>query len=729
MAQKIYKTTYPDGSVVISNLRRKKGIPVLPQNGTYTATKVTTWYDGSPMTLAKADGLIYLREKSTGDFYRVDLPNWGEAFLEKDTVAQMRGLSPVEILLLKSGYYKGITLNGYYEKGDTPASIQYYLYNGSDVDDGGSVFEVRGIKVKHDFNRNIEPLYFGVKYGEYDSTICWSKLLTYASLNYGCEIFINGLIVADGFEMPDATFIRGFSVSVSKLKLINNTDKNCFIDCRNAAYGGITDLFIDGNKSNQTKEVHGVLLNGAGGKSNYNFHLTKNYFRFFSGDGIKSLYLSWIFTVSDNRIRDCDGYGINNESTDNGFFNNNIAVCKKGGFRNTGTNTRIIGGKIIFNGWENENSSGFYNSAGRCTIIGVECQENFYHGFYFENMQFCTIQGLVSDMNNVARRPTNTIVPDAANSSAVGYGLKIVNCSNNIIDIAITSSTPKGDEKFTQYGKFIGSNCNGNILNISQQEMFGSDSITPVVPLRNNFRLNNPLVSSLVVSTDGDYTIPNNISNLILTSNLTQDRKINLPDPTTALRSDTILINNRSSLANSFNWVIDNFSVLTSTTTLTSFIIPKGCTVTLQRVSHNVSIWKIVNLEFDVFFSNTNDNWDSQTSYPSKKAVSEFIGSIRSNIINVSSGITLTNPDIGKDGSIYLNNISSSNISVVLPPASQKGIKVVVYNRSTGTLTLNGRTVNGIKDKINDSDLGYTIPAGNGGEIVSDGTGNWYSFK
>src|SRR5690606_37459438 len=89
--------------------------------------------------------------------------NFGELFLEKDTVSQMRDLSSTEILLLKMGYYKGVKLNGYYEKGDTPAPIEYYLSETAESDDGGSVFEVGGIKLEHKFTESLDLSYYGVK--------------------------------------------------------------------------------------------------------------------------------------------------------------------------------------------------------------------------------------------------------------------------------------------------------------------------------------------------------------------------------------------------------------------------------------------------------------------------------------------------------------------------------------------------------------------------------------
>lgn len=177
--QKYIRTEYNDGNVVLSNIRKgRASIPVIGLNDSYTATKVTTWFDGSPMTPEKADGSVYLRLAETGEYFRVNLPNDGELFLEKDTVAQLRDMSAVEILLLRMGYYKGVTLNGYYNANDTPSPIQYHLSDTEEEDDGGSVFEVGGVKLEHDFGGYVDIRYFGaVVSGDLESSVFIQKIV------------------------------------------------------------------------------------------------------------------------------------------------------------------------------------------------------------------------------------------------------------------------------------------------------------------------------------------------------------------------------------------------------------------------------------------------------------------------------------------------------------------------------------------------------------------------
>lgn len=223
--QKAIITDYPDGSRVMSNIINKKGVPVFKENDTYTATRVTTWYDGTPMDDSKADGKVYLKHISSGDYYRVNLPNDGELFLEKDTVAQLRDMNAVEILLLRMGYYKGVTLQGYYSEGDTPAPIQYYLSDTEEEDDGGSVFEVGGIKLEHEFVGEVDWLYFGASPELINNVGILNRVCQYAIINSAC-VYLNATQVFDfNIDVSDLTvkINSSFSVRSNSSCLLNLT--------------------------------------------------------------------------------------------------------------------------------------------------------------------------------------------------------------------------------------------------------------------------------------------------------------------------------------------------------------------------------------------------------------------------------------------------------------------------------------------------------------------------
>ena len=86
-------------------------------------------------------------------------------FLIKNTMAEMRNLSASEIASLQgtNPTYAGVELLGYYKKGDTPASIIYFLSFTLAEDNGGSVIQVNNIKLEHIFSGSIDVKYFGCK--------------------------------------------------------------------------------------------------------------------------------------------------------------------------------------------------------------------------------------------------------------------------------------------------------------------------------------------------------------------------------------------------------------------------------------------------------------------------------------------------------------------------------------------------------------------------------------
>lgn len=104
-----------------------------------------------------------------------------EQLLVKNTMADMKSLSPTEILDLQNNIYTGILLLGYYEKGDTPNPIIYCKSNTNEIDDGGSVVDVGPLKLKHEFITEINVLYYGIKGdGITDDLITFNRALNKA---------------------------------------------------------------------------------------------------------------------------------------------------------------------------------------------------------------------------------------------------------------------------------------------------------------------------------------------------------------------------------------------------------------------------------------------------------------------------------------------------------------------------------------------------------------------
>lgn len=151
MANIEYKPVWSEDGQTLSN--------VLVKDKLETYNVVTEWYDGTPLDDSKLDSdLVYVKYEGK---YLVRNFEYGQV-LQKDTMQEMRDLSSYEILLLKMGVYKHVQLNGYYEKGDTPSPINYTLSDTQEVDDGGSVVEVSGVKLEHTFTREVDASYYGV---------------------------------------------------------------------------------------------------------------------------------------------------------------------------------------------------------------------------------------------------------------------------------------------------------------------------------------------------------------------------------------------------------------------------------------------------------------------------------------------------------------------------------------------------------------------------------------
>lgn len=152
MANKEYKPIWSGDEQTLSN--------VLVKDKLETYNVVAEWYDGAPMDDSKIDSdLVYVKYEGK---YLLRNFEYGQV-LQKDTMDEMRNLSSYEILLLKLGVYKHVQLNGYYEKGDTPAPINYMLSDTEKGDNYGSVIKEVNYTLKHVFKTVIDLRYFGVR--------------------------------------------------------------------------------------------------------------------------------------------------------------------------------------------------------------------------------------------------------------------------------------------------------------------------------------------------------------------------------------------------------------------------------------------------------------------------------------------------------------------------------------------------------------------------------------
>lgn len=193
--QQPIRSVYRDGSKVVNNVKINK------DNSTTSYSVVDVWYDGTSMDDSKVDEWgVYSKYKATGEYLREDKPNWGESFLEVDTIADLGAMSAYNLFLIKIEYYKGVRVHGYYTKGDTPRSINYVISETSKVDDGGSVIQVGEHKFVFEFLDNRpDPRYFGAKADDdsYDNSTAFSNILKYLKEN---NFFRPTFYIPEGFD-------------------------------------------------------------------------------------------------------------------------------------------------------------------------------------------------------------------------------------------------------------------------------------------------------------------------------------------------------------------------------------------------------------------------------------------------------------------------------------------------------------------------------------------------
>ncbi|WP_227550198.1 head fiber protein [Sphingobacterium paramultivorum] len=240
---------------------------------------------------------IYSKYKATGEYLRENKPQWGELFLEVETVAELRAMFAYNQFLIKIGYYKGVRLNGYYSKGDTPKPIEYIMSNSALPDDGGSIFNLTGFKIESSFITSIHTAYFGLIVGN-SKTAAENKEIIQntflAALRYNCKdvylsegifeivggginydvpfsslYFLGELRLADNSNSGEVQFIRyrANNITIYTQKYDGNRNNNTFntqagTQCNFATYGVENITFLGGySKNSLQSHIHSTAEN------------------------------------------------------------------------------------------------------------------------------------------------------------------------------------------------------------------------------------------------------------------------------------------------------------------------------------------------------------------------------------------------------------------------------------------------------------------------------------
>ncbi|MCS3557396.1 MULTISPECIES: hypothetical protein [unclassified Sphingobacterium] len=158
-------------------------------------------------------------------------------FLIKETMEDMKALSTAEITALQAGTFDGVQLLGYYEKGDTPAPIIYYLAaTDPGQDDGGSVIVAGNIKLVHEFKGFVDISYYG-----HQANADFSPGLNTILKKFGKVDLSRREVLCKNIQ----TVINGSKIKNGTLKFNGGIDdKILTVNNRNVQ---ITEVVFDGN--------------------------------------------------------------------------------------------------------------------------------------------------------------------------------------------------------------------------------------------------------------------------------------------------------------------------------------------------------------------------------------------------------------------------------------------------------------------------------------------------
>lgn len=155
----VYPTDYT-GAVFGGVIDDTYDLSTPPTDPTWYIASAGTYNTTPPTTLTETSILTWNGQSWSHIPFELEVR--GE-FLVADNIQEVRNITPEVAQLLVNGTYKGVTVLGYYEPGDTPLEINYYLTDSLDSDNGISIIEGGGVKFFHDFNGTIHSSYTGAK--------------------------------------------------------------------------------------------------------------------------------------------------------------------------------------------------------------------------------------------------------------------------------------------------------------------------------------------------------------------------------------------------------------------------------------------------------------------------------------------------------------------------------------------------------------------------------------
>ena len=232
--------------------------------------------------------------------------------------------------------------------------------------------------------------------------------------------------------IPTNVNVVGVGMGITIIRLLPNVDSDMvIIDTSDNC--GISNLSIWGNKSAGASSNKTGLILGRAGLSADNSGNMPNLciqdleIRDIGGNGFRCYRNTWVYILSRIAIRFCTGYGALIESTDNlydGFYIHNNG---KVGLYVTGSNNRFSNMKVIFNGsgsglTTDIEKAGIYCQGRRNTFVNFDSQENYGHGYVFNNAYDTDLIGCLSDANGYSAIANGTNIATAS-------GFYFTNCT------------------------------------------------------------------------------------------------------------------------------------------------------------------------------------------------------------------------------------------------------------------------------------------------------------
>lgn len=263
-----------------------------------------------------------------------------------------------------------------------------------------------------------------------------------------------GTYNVDALSVPSG--VRLFGDGRKTKLLLRNSQNSPVIELDTASTEmvQIHDLWVDGNRANQSSGQPAISLSNSGGSFTFAdpAHTIERVLVTSSkgaglsfGTDVRACHLSAV------DVRNCDGHGFlfTANATDNVLTSCIAASCGGSGFRFAGANQRAVGCKGSYN-----TSHGFHIVASRTTLSGCEGQDNDGSGFVLGDgsttVEHCSVVGVIADSNV----DTGVFV----NGAAVGF---------NRIDA--TCFERGGDGKGQDYGfRFAGSPTDNMVTGVAE---------------------------------------------------------------------------------------------------------------------------------------------------------------------------------------------------------------------------------------------------------------------